>query len=361
MSGGVGENRMQRIRVTASRTYDVCVQEGLLARAGACVAGVCRASAAALISDETVFALYGETVKASLEAAGFRVVCFLFPAGESQKNLTTYGEILHFLAACRLKRSDVIVSLGGGVVGDIAGFAASTYLRGLSYVQIPTTLLSAVDSSVGGKTAINLDSAKNQVGTFYQPALVLCDPLALRSLPEQSYREGCAEAIKYGVMGDERFFSELLDTPVCEQLAHVIAHCVMIKRDCVAADEFDLGNRRLLNLGHTIGHAVESCSRYTVSHGYAVAIGMTMITRAAWKRNICKEETLDRLCAILERYGLPTETEYTADALYEAARSDKKISASTLELVLPEDIGRCRLEQIALTEFPAWLRDGGAR
>ena len=176
---------MKRIRITASRDYDVCVEEGLLARAGECVAEVCGAGSAALISDESVFALYGETVRRSLEKAGLRVVCHTFPAGESHKSLATYGEILNFLTRSRLSRSDVLVALGGGVVGDMAGFAASTYLRGIAFVQIPTTLLSAVDSSVGGKTAINLDAGKNQAGSFCQPALVLCDPLTLRSLPEQ--------------------------------------------------------------------------------------------------------------------------------------------------------------------------------
>lgn len=352
---------MKRIHITASRDYDVCVEEGLLSRAGEHVAQVCRAKTAALISDDTVFALYGATVRSSLESAGFRVAVFTFPAGEANKNLTTYGEILNFLAAQHLTRSDVLVALGGGVVGDMAGFAASTYLRGIAFVQIPTTLLSAVDSSVGGKTAINLDSAKNQAGTFYQPALVLCDPLSLRSLPKAVYRDGCTEVIKYGVLGDAAFFDRLSETPAREQLADVIDTCVRMKQRFVAADEYDFGSRRLLNLGHTFGHAVEACSGYTVSHGCAVAIGMSIITRAALQRGICKADTLDRILAMLQRYSLPTETPFSAEELYRAALNDKKLSGGTLELVVPEEIGRCRLEMIAVDEIPAWLRDGGAR
>ena len=268
-------------------------------------------------------------------------------------------ELLDFLAAHRLSRSDLIVALGGGVTGDLAGFAAATYQRGIPFVQVPTTLLAAVDSSVGGKTAVNLASGKNQVGCFYQPSLVLCDPDTLRTLPPEEYRNGCAEVIKYAVLRSEPFFDALRAEPVSAQVEHVIATCVSMKRDLVAADEFDRGSRQLLNLGHSFGHAVEKCSDYAVPHGCGVAIGMAIIARAAAKRGICTDDTCAQILALLRKYGLPTETAFTRDALTDAARSDKKIADGKLHLIVPERIGRCRIETIPAVDIPAWLADGG--
>ncbi|MGM9661821.1 MAG: 3-dehydroquinate synthase [Oscillospiraceae bacterium] len=352
---------MNTIHVSASRGYDVLVQPGILRETGRYVAALTRAGTAALIADETVYPLYGGVVEDSLRAAGLRVVSFVYRGGERAKNLATYGEILNFLAENRLSRSDVVVALGGGVTGDMAGFAAATYLRGVDFVQLPTTLLAAVDSSVGGKTAVDLPAGKNLAGAFCQPVLVLCDPETLRTLPEEQFRAGCAEVIKYGVLGNEPFFRELEQTPVAEQLEHVISVCVGMKRDIVDEDEFDRGQRRLLNLGHTVGHAVEACSDFSIAHGEAVAIGMAVITRAAVKRGVCGEETLTRLLALLRRCGLPTETERGAEELYRAALSDKKMAEGKMHLVVPEAIGRCRVESIAAEEMLSWLRDGGLR
>ena len=235
---------MTSIHVTASREYDVLVQPGLLDDAGAQIArtlGVGRT--AAVVAGETVAGLYAARLEASLTRAGFRVVTFTYPGGEHCKTLATYAALLDFLAAHRLSRSDLIVALGGGVTGDLAGFAAATYQRGIPFVQVPTTLLAAVDSSVGGKTAVNLPSGKNQVGCFYQPSLVLCDPDTLQTLPPEEYRNGCAEVIKYAVLRSAPFFDELRAQPVSAQVGHVIATCVGMKRDLVAADEFDLKYR----------------------------------------------------------------------------------------------------------------------
>ena len=226
-------------------------------------------------------------------------------------------------------------------------------------MQVPTTLLAAVDSSVGGKTAVNLASGKNQVGCFYQPSLVLCDPDTLRTLPPEEYRNGCAEVIKYAVLRSAPFFSELRTAPVSAQVEHVIATCVGMKRDLVAADEFDRGSRQLLNLGHSFGHAVEKCSDYAVPHGCGVAIGMAIIARAAAKRGICTEGTCAQILALLRQYGLPTETDFTCDALTDAARSDKKIADGKLHLIVPERIGYCRIETIPAADIRAWLADGG--
>ncbi|MGM9619496.1 MAG: 3-dehydroquinate synthase [Oscillospiraceae bacterium] len=351
---------MNTIHVTASRTYDVLVQPGILAETGRYVAAVTRAKTAALVADERVYPLYADRVEESLRAAGFRVVSFVYRGGEQAKNLATYGEILNFLAENRLTRSDVVVALGGGVTGDMAGFAAATYLRGVDFVQIPTTLLAAVDSSVGGKTAVDLPAGKNLVGAFCQPALVLCDPEVLRTLPEEQFRAGCAEVVKYGMLGSEPFFRELEQSGAAE-LEHVISVCVGMKRDIVGEDEFDHGQRRLLNLGHTVGHAVEACSGFAMSHGEAVAIGMAVITRAAVQRGVCGEETLERLLALLRRLGLPTETERGAEELYRAALSDKKMAEGKMHLVVPEAVGRCRVETIEAEEMLSWLRDGGLR
>ncbi len=352
---------MTTIHVTASRDYDVLVQPGLLDDAGAQIARVLGTGrTAAIVAGATVAGLYAERLSASLTRAGFRTVTFTYPGGEHCKTLATYAALLDFLAVHRLSRSDLIVALGGGKARKVAGHAAAaTYQRGIPFVQVPTTLLAAVDSSVGGKTAVNLASGKNQVGCFYQPSLVLCDPDTLRTLPPEEYRNGCAEVIKYAVLRSEPFFSELRTAPVSAQVEHVIATCVAMKRDLVAADEFDRGSRQLLNLGHSFGHAVEKCSDYAVPHGCGVAIGMAIIARAAAKRGICTEDTCAQILALLRQYGLPTETDFTYDALADAARSDKKIADGKLHLIVPERIGYCRIETIPAADIRAWLADGG--
>ena len=239
---------MRSIHIKASREYDVLVERGLLDRAGELLREVSAPGMAAIVSDDTVYALYGERTVKAFEKAGYRVHSFTFPAGEGSKNLSTYADVLHFLGEHRFSRSDVVVALGGGVVGDLAGFAAATYQRGMGFAQIPTTLLAAVDSSVGGKTAVDLPTGKNQAGSFYQPCIVICDPNTLETLPEEQCRCGCAEIIKYSMLGNAAFFEELYKTPVREQYEHVIEVCVQMKRDIVGADEYDLGRRRTPDL-----------------------------------------------------------------------------------------------------------------
>ena len=352
---------MKTVTVSASRRYDILIERGLLRRAGELVRGVTNAGTVMLVSDDSVWPLYGETVQKSLAAAGFSVCRFVFPHGESSKCAKTYLALLDALCENQLTRADAALALGGGVVGDLTGFAASTYLRGLGFIQIPTTLLAMVDSSVGGKTAVDLPTGKNQAGSFYQPCIVICDPNTLETLPEEQYRCGCAEIIKYSMLGNAAFFEELYKTPVREQYEHVIEVCVQMKRDIVGADEYDLGRRRTLNLGHTFGHAVEQCSDFSLLHGEAVAIGMATVTRAAVKRGICGEETLARLLDILHRYGLPTETGYELDKLYEAELVDKKISGGKMHLIVPEKIGQVRMETIPVEALRDWMQDGGIR
>ena len=321
-------------------------------------AGQWKGRSAAVVSDSTVAPLYLNRVKDSLERAGFQVHSFVFPAGEDQKNGGTYLKLLEFLAARRLTRADGLIALGGGVVGDLAGFAAATFLRGIGFLQLPTTLLAAVDSSVGGKTAIDLTNGKNLAGAFYQPQAVLCDLDTLDTLPAEVFADGCAEVIKYGMIGDPALLARLETVDFRADPEELVARCVAQKRDLVEQDEFDTGARQLLNLGHTLGHGVEACSGYTVSHGRAVAIGMTLVTRAAVAFGRCPAEVLPRLRRLLERYGLPDATAYSAQALYEKTLSDKKRSGDTISLVVPIAWGASQLVRIPVSELPAWIERG---
>lgn len=334
---------MKTIHVTASRQYDVLVGSGLLGNLGQWVRGVTGAKKTVIVSDSNVFPIYADSVLAQLSDAGFSCSSFVFPAGEESKNGRTYLELLNYLANCQLTRNDCIIALGGGVVGDLTGFAAATFLRGIDFIQIPTTLLAAVDSSVGGKTAIDLDAGKNLAGAFYQPCLVVCDTDTLNTLPDDIFRDGCAEVIKYGVLYDKKLFAHLQDKGLAFDREAVIARCVELKRDVVAEDEFDRGERMKLNLGHTIGHGVEAKSQYAVSHGTAVAIGMAIISRAAASMGICSAETANTIVNTIEKFGLDSKTEYSAQELYSFALSDKKRSGESIHLIIPERIGYCRI------------------
>lgn len=349
---------MTTVTVRASRPYEVTIGRGLLDTVGRQAAGQWKGRSAAVVSDSTVAPLYLNRVKDSLERAGFRVHSFVFPAGEDQKNGGTYLKLLEFLAARRLTRADGLIALGGGVVGDLAGFAAATFLRGIGFLQLPTTLLAAVDSSVGGKTAIDLTNGKNLAGAFYQPQAVLCDLDTVDTLPAEVFADGCAEVIKYGMIGDPALLARLETVDFRADPEELVARCVAQKRDLVEQDEFDTGARQLLNLGHTLGHGVEACSGYTVSHGRAVAIGMTLVTRAAVAFGRCPAEVLPRLRRLLERYGLPDATAYSAQALYEKTLSDKKRSGDTISLVVPIAWGASQLVRIPVSELPAWIERG---
>lgn len=345
---------MRSVTVNApSGQYEVRIGAGLLPSLGARVQENTRAKRCAVIAGENVFPLYGETALQSLRSAGLEAVPLVFPAGEETKCLQRYGELLRFLAEHRFTRTDCVVALGGGVTGDLAGFAAATYQRGVSFVQVPTTLLAAVDSSVGGKTAIDLPEGKNQVGAFYQPSLVLCDTDTLSTLPERELMAGYAEVIKYAVLGDRALFETLRDRH--HDVTQVIETCVRHKAMIVAEDERDTGRRRLLNLGHTFGHAVESRSGYALLHGEAVSIGMVMICRAACARGLLPKEDLEAVTALLKTYELPTETTYTADELFDTLLLDKKFSGGKLHLIVPREIGRCDVIPVSPDELRFWL------
>lgn len=349
---------MKTVKVCASVSYDVKIGSGLLESLGAEVSQVTNAAKVAIVSDSKVWPLYGELAKKSLEKVDIQVISFVFPAGESSKNGTTYLSLMEFLAENHITRSDCLIALGGGVVGDLTGFAAATYLRGIAYIQVPTTLLAAVDSSVGGKTAIDLRQGKNLVGAFYQPKLVLCDTNTLNTLPGDIFRDGCAEVIKYGILYDANLFAQLQTQGLDFDRASVIARCVELKRDVVAEDEFDTGNRMKLNLGHTVGHGVEASSHFTVSHGKAVAIGTAIVSRTAAKSGFCTKEVCSQICDLFSQFGLPTTTDCTAEILADAALSDKKRSGRIVNLIVPETIGHCIIRPTSVDEVKAFIEAG---
>ncbi len=349
---------MKTVTVNASKTYDVKIGSGLIRTLGAEATALGKAESVCIVSDSNVFPLFGEMAQKSLQDAGFAVTSFVFPAGEESKNGQTYLNLLNFLADARLTRSDMLVALGGGVVGDLAGFAAATFLRGIRFIQIPTTLLAAVDSSVGGKTAIDLPAGKNLAGAFCQPSLVLCDTDALAALPAEIFRDGCAEVIKYGILYDEALFRSLAETGMDFDREAVIARCVELKRDVVNEDEFDTGTRMKLNLGHTIGHGVENCSNFTLSHGKSVATGMAIVARAAAMLGICPQAVCDDILTVLTRFELPIATEYTAEALTQCVLSDKKRSGSTVKLILPVTIGHCEIVPTKIENIHSFIQAG---
>ena len=311
-----------------------------------------------MITDDTVDKLYSDVVMKSLSDAGFETFKFVFPHGEKSKNISTFSSILEFLAESGLTRTDALVALGGGVVGDVAGFAAASYLRGIDFIQIPTTLLACVDSSVGGKTAIDLKAGKNLAGAFYQPKLVIADFETLSTLTDGIFADGMAEVIKYGVIFDKAFFEFLRDNEAKDNLEYVITRCVELKRDIVNADEKEKGVRALLNFGHTVGHAIEKCSGYKIPHGSAVAVGMVIISRAAYKCSLCDENYADIIASLNKKYSLPVSTDFSANELSSAAMADKKRTGDKIKLIIPEALGNCVIKSVPTSELEKIIGEG---
>lgn len=347
---------MRSVTVKTSATYEVLIGSGLLQKAGEAVKKVISPCKAAIVTDSTVVHLYEETVRKSLTEAGFSVCTFVFPTGEASKNIHTLSHLLEFLAKEEMTRTDMIVALGGGVTGDLAGFGAAVYLRGISFVQIPTTFLAAIDSSVGGKTAVDLEAGKNLAGAFYQPKLVLCDTDVLQTLPEVVFADGIAEALKYGVLGDAALFEKIAGGDFRQDLEEIIETCVSMKRDVVEEDEFDTGKRQLLNLGHTFGHAIEQKSHFQMTHGHAVAIGMHLIAKAAEAKGIAEKGTAAAIAKALEQNQLPKETEFSPAEVAEGTLRDKKRRGGTISFVFPKKIGACEIVKIPVEEVEALAR-----
>ncbi len=338
------------------REYDIYIENGLLEKAGEYIRKISAGQKATIITDSNVGPLYGKILSHSLEKAGFSVHICEIPAGEESKcreNLFwLYDEMLDF----GMTRSDLVVALGGGVVGDLTGYAAATLLRGIPFVQIPTSILAQVDSSVGGKVAIDLPKGKNLVGTFYQPKMVLMDPLCLATLPERNVADGMAEVIKYGAIWDAGLFGLLEQIKTKEELfakiAEIVYTCCDIKRQVVEEDELDTGGRMILNFGHTFGHAIEKEYHYqTYTHGEAVAVGMVMACEYGEKIGMTHPGTKERMEKILTQFHLPLETEMSAKSMQEAMAVDKKGDGEKINLILLKEIGKVEVLKIDKASF----------
>ncbi|MBQ8978940.1 MAG: 3-dehydroquinate synthase [Oscillospiraceae bacterium] len=350
---------MKTVRVNASKPYDVIIGHGLLRNAGEYISKVTKAKRFAVICDDNIAPIYLDTVKASLENEGYAWEEFVFPHGESSKSTDTLVRIYSFLASAHFTRTDAVIALGGGVTGDMAGYAAATYLRGMDLIQIPTSLLAQVDSSVGGKTAIDIPEGKNLVGAFKQPDLVLIDTDTIATLPRYYLIDGMGEVVKYGMIRSASLFEKLCGCDIDHIggiLDDIIYECVSIKRDVVEADEFDRGERALLNFGHTLGHSIEQYYHYTgISHGRAVAKGMQLVTAIAEEHGLCGEGLGKRLEECLAKYELVIEVEPTLPQLGTAVLNDKKRDGDSIGIVVCDKVGHSSVVKMTVDTFLSYL------
>lgn len=350
---------MKRVTIkTQNGNYDALIEKGLLRDTGSLFSERFDPCKIVLVSDDSAERLYAQTVLSSLKEAGYETSCFVFPHGEKSKTMGTLDLLLEFLASEKLARSDMVVSLGGGVCGDISGFAAGIYLRGIRSVQIPTTLLAAVDASVGGKTGVNLSAGKNLAGVFHQPSLVLFDPETLSTLSADSVLDGKAEIVKYGIIAGGAVFDAVKEGIDMGNIEDTAASCIAVKGGFVKEDTFDRGKRQLLNFGHTIGHALEKCSLYKISHGRGVAAGMAAETRAAVRSGFAESGVLRKISDVLKKNGLDFRYSYDVGMLSEALLHDKKISEGKLNIVVPEEIGRCVIRSLKFEELEDYIGAG---
>ncbi len=337
------------------KPYDIIIGKDILKIIPDKIKELTKAKTVAIVTDDNVDKLYSDMMVTMLQNAGFNAIKFAFPHGENHKTMATVCDILEFLAENRVTRSDLIIALGGGIVGDVSGYVASSYLRGIDFVQIPTTFLAAIDSSVGGKTGVNLKAGKNLAGAFYQPRLVVCDVMTFDTLPKENFKEGIAEAVKYGAICDKELFN-LLSQNNNWNIESVIERCVSIKAEIVSQDEFDTGKRQLLNFGHTIGHAIEKASAFKISHGIAVGIGMAMISKISDSLGWSQEDTHPQIIKCLEKNNIPTNINIKTEELLSAMVKDKKINGDTINLVVPEKIGNCVLKSMEVSKLKEVLK-----
>lgn len=354
---------MKNVSVSlGAQSYVIQISRGLMSRIGSTVRRMSRARRAAVIADSSVDRLYGAAVQSQLEEQGFETSRLVFSAGECSKNTVTLAALWGRMAALRLTRSDLVLTLGGGVTGDLGGFAAATYMRGLSYIQVPTTLLAQIDSSVGGKVAVDLPEGKNLAGCFCQPLGVLIDPLVLRSLPVRVLHDGLGEAVKYGCIADAGLFAMLESLPddkaLLSRMEEISARCCEIKARIVEQDPLDRGARMVLNFGHTVGHAMEKSygfEKYT--HGECVAAGMCTMARAGEQLGLTERGTAERIERLLKRLGLPTNVGLPAQTVIDAVSMDKKRGASGISLVLLKNIGQCFIRSSVMEELPQFINE----
>lgn len=350
---------MKDLLVATGKPYHIKMERGLLRHAGEEIRAVSAARRVVVVSDSNVAPLYADAVLSSLQAAGFEPMLFTFPAGEASKRFAVVEEMITAFLQHGLTRSDLTVALGGGVCGDMVGFASAIYLRGIDFVQIPTSLLAQIDSSVGGKTGVDLPAGKNLIGAFWQPRLVLIDPDTLDTLPEHYFSDGMAEAIKYGCIKDRSLFEKISQEDAHTFLEELIFRCVDIKRQVVENDEREHGERILLNFGHTLGHALEKATGYqTVSHGEAVGIGMVLVAAAAEHAGITKPGSTKAIAEVLQKYRLPISTTVPLSTLCAGATVDKKAQTDGVKLVLLREIGEAFAQKVTFEELLPFLQQG---
>lgn len=348
---------MEKVIVNASMTYEILIDSGILDNTGEYIRNIKKTGKAAVITDDNVDKYYGERVMRSLKSAGFSANKYVFPHGEASKNHTILLGIYDFLAGNGYNRSDFIVALGGGVVGDTAGFAAATYMRGIDFVQIPTTVVSQADSSVGGKTAVDISGGKNLVGAFHQPRLVICDTDTLNTLTPEFFSDGMAEVVKHGMIKSAELFDVLSTKDIKANIVDIMKRNVTIKGQVVENDEREKGERMLLNFGHTLAHALEKYYNFTgLTHGCAVAIGMSVFTHIAERRGMCKKGVADKLDALLEKCGLPITDSAPMDELYKISLGDKKHLAGGMNIVICPDIGESNVVRMSVEEYADFLK-----
>lgn len=358
---------MEKVNVAVNKPYDVMIDKGLIKHAGTHLEDIIQDHKVMIVTDENVESFgYLGVLQEAIDGITTDIDTITLPAGEAQKSSENFIYLQERLATLNYSRSDVLIALGGGVIGDLVGFTAATYLRGIQYIQIPTTLLSAIDSSVGGKTAIDLPQGKNLVGAFYQPARVLCDLETFHSLPQATFEDGCAELIKYGMILDSDLLNALFDredplNTQSEDLAQVVKRCVEIKRDVVLEDEHDLGLRQLLNFGHTIGHALEQASNYKMSHGRGVASGMMLTQLMAENKDLTHLRMADRFNKLLNQYHLLDQitiaNDYSFEEIIQSMTNDKKRRGDEITEIFPASFGKCELKKMPFEEYAGWLKE----
>ncbi len=345
---------MRSLKVNAGKGYEILIEKGILSSCSKYIKKVTVAKKVCIVSDSNVYPLYGDTVKSQLENEGFTVYSYVFPAGEESKTTATAISIVEFLAENGLTRNDLVVALGGGVTGDMAGFAASVYLRGIDFVQLPTSLLAQVDSSVGGKTAVDLPQGKNLCGAFHQPSLVLIDADTLVTLPERFFNDGMAEAIKMGCIKSRALFELIENQNGKERIEDIIYECVSLKAQVVERDEKEHGERALLNFGHTAGHAVEKLHAFKdITHGEAVGIGMVLISEAGEKNGLTEKGCAEKIKTVLKKYSLPLSDANSLSDIVSAMSADKKRTGTSIKFIFIKDIGEGYIKPVENEKIPS--------
>ncbi len=346
---------MELVVNTKNTSYPIYIKQNILENIFSYIQHIDKEQKICVISDKTVSKLYGQQICKQLQRQ-YKVHVITINPGEKSKNIDTAVSIYEQLVKIHFTRNDVMIALGGGVVGDLVGFVAATYLRGVRFIQIPTTLLAQVDSSVGGKVAVDLPCGKNLIGAFYHPIMVLIDPCVLQTLPSHYFNDGMAEVIKYALIKDKSLFLKLEayqdNKDLYKEIEEIIYRCLLIKKQIVEKDEFDQGTRMLLNFGHTIGHAIEQYYHYEkYTHGQAVAIGMYQITKISEAKGLTKKETTSQILGLLQKYQLDFKCNVDINELYKGIKRDKKCSGDKLSIITLNEIGNASIQKVEIKDF----------